>query len=150
LKEILRYNGFFSLSDGIVHSSGETIFVVNKLSGIHNYKIVEARGELLHILETPNKQSLSFKSYFDLLPTSHDYLLPDISYCIINNSFIIEPRFKQIIAENNKSSGILFDHTLVGLTKIIFSPWPHFSNTIYLFQPSKDKLVPIGYAVYQY
>ena len=149
LKSILGYQQFFSTVNGIVHSKGETSFIVQKISGIHNYYITESKGELIHVLEVPGKASLRCLSFFEKLSSSNDYIRPNIWQILIKGEVILCPRFKQIIAEKNRSTSVLFDHTLLGLTKVYLIPYPHFSNTVYFFKSKTDGLVPIGYAVYK-
>lgn len=148
LNGLLGYEGFFSISDGVVYSHGDTTFKVTKTKGIHNYYISEARGELSHTLERPQHPAIHFKSFFEKLPSSGDYIRPNVLDFIFNNHIVIRPRFKQIVAEQNRSLGVLFDHSLVGATKVYLFPYPKFSNTVYFFDTVEDGLVPIGYAVY--
>lgn len=150
LNEILKYDNFFSVSNGVVHSHGETSFEVSKVSGFQTYYLDESKGELSHYLEIPNKKKITFMSFFEKLPTSNDYFRPNLFNVIASGSYIMQPRFKQIIAENIKSEGVVFDHTLVGVTKIRFLPIPKIENTIYFYEISGKGLVPVAYAVYKY
>jgi len=149
LKKNLSYKGFFSLKQGITHSEGETRFKVEKVSGFHNYYFSECTGELTHVLERPNAKTISFKSFFEKLSSNHDYLKPNLSN-ILKGQFIIQPRFKQIIAEQYRSSGVLFDHTLVGATKFYLYPLPKVERTVYFFEYGPGTLIPVAYAVYKY
>jgi hypothetical protein len=150
INSTLNYQGFFSLRDGIVHSHGEADFEVTKDSGFHKYCIKKAKGELTHILERPNTGNISLKSFFDLMPTSYDHLNPSFSDIFIKRRIILQPRFKQIFAENYRSDGVLFDHTLVGITRVVLFPVPTFKNTVYFYEALNGRLIPIGYAVYSY
>lgn len=150
LKKMLNYEGFFSTKEGIIHSHGESYFKVEKTSGFHKYHIIEAEGELIHKLDRRNARSISFKTIFEKIPSSHDYFRPTFSDIIIKRGAILQPRFKQILMENYRSDGIVFDHTLVGVTKVNFFPVPSFGNSIYLFELPNGNLVPIAYAVYKY
>ncbi len=149
LKEILPYNEFFSLKGGQVHSNGETSFKVTKLSGIHSYHILESKGQLLHIVERPQQKEIKFKSFFEKLPSASDYLRPAFSDIVIRRAIILSPRFKQILAEHNRSDGALFDHTLMGITKVYLFPLPKFSNTVNFCEFDDIGSVPISYTVYQ-
>lgn len=149
LNDLLNYNGFFSLSDGIVHSKGETKFMVSKETGFQNYYIEKAKGELNHILERPNYKSIEFHSFFEKLPSQNDYIRPSISDILVKHEIILKPLFKQVVAEKYKSNGIIFDHTLMGVTKVKLLPFPKFYNTVYFFAYKKNVSVPIGYAVYR-
>lgn len=149
IKSILKYKQFFSISDGIVHSEGETSFVVQKTSGILNYYIAGSKGELVHSREIPGHATVNCLSFFEKLPSSNDYIRPSIWQIFLKREIVISPKFKQIIAENNKSTGVLFDHTLLGLTKVYIFPYPYFSNTVYFFESKINGLIPVGYAVYR-
>jgi hypothetical protein len=139
----------FSLNAQDVHSQGYTSFVMEKLSGFQNYHIKESHGELVHVIERPNQPLLQFKSFFEKLNTKHDYLKPSVREILLKRNVILQPRFKQIFAENLKANGTSFHHTLVGLTKVTFLPFPKFSNTIYLMKLDRIGLIPIGYAIYR-
>lgn len=149
LNKNLSYKEFFPLKQGITHSEGETRFKVEKESGFHNYYFSECTGELTHVLERPNAKTISFKSFFEKLSSNHDYLKPNLSD-ILKGQFIFQPRFKQIIAEQYRSNGVLFDHTLVGATKFYLFPLPKVERTVYFFEHGPGILVPVAYAVYKY
>lgn len=149
IKGILNYKEFFSLKQGIVHSEGEVFFKVEKVSGVHNYCITESKGELIHILERPNAKSISFKSFFEKSASSHDYLNYPLTE-VLKGEVVLQPRFKQIIAENYRSDGVLFDHTLVSAIKISFFPLPKIENTVYFFELEGKGLIPVAYAIYKY
>lgn len=149
LRQILSYEGFFSINSGIVHSEGETSFKVQQTSGIHNYYVTESKGHLTHVLEVPGKPKISFLSFFDKMPSSKDYIRPSVSQIILSRELVISPRFKQIIAESNKSDGVVFDHELIGVTKINLFPYPSFSDTVYFYDAGNRGIVPIGYAIYK-
>jgi hypothetical protein len=149
LKEIMRLDQFFLLKDGIVHSKGATSFKVTKVSGINNYYISESKGEVVHVLERPQLPPVAFKSFFEKLPSPYDYIRPSLRNMLIDQSIVLRPRFKQLLAEQNKAEGTLFDHILVGATKVFILPLPRFSNTVYFSELPGVGLVPIGYAVYK-
>ncbi len=149
IKDLLKLDGFFSVSDGVVHSSGETTFEVARTKGIHNYHIEASKGELAHSLERPNHKTLKIKSFFEKLPSVHDYLRPTFRDILVKKEIVMAPRFRQIVAEQNLSDGVIFDHVLIGATKVYLFPYPSFSNTVYLFDSATGGSVPIGYAVYK-
>lgn len=149
INSILKYQNFFSVTEGTVHSKGETSFIIQKTSGMHNYYIAESKGVLTHELEAPGRAAIRFLSFFEKLPSSNDYIRPSAWQILVNREVILSPRFKQIIAENNRSTGVLFDHTLLGLTKVYLLPYPRFSNTVYFFESKTNGLIPVGYAVYK-
>jgi len=149
LKSLLRYHGFFTLRDGIVHSNGQTSFKVIKTKGINSYYIETSKGELLHTLDRPHHKPIEFRSFFDKLPSPYDYVRPTITDILAKKSVLLEPRFRQVIAELNKSEGVVFDHVLVSATKVFLFPYPKFSNSVYFYDSGKDGLIPVGYAVYK-
>lgn len=149
LRKILHTQCFFTLKDGIIYSEGETSFVIEKIAGLQNYYIRESKGELNHVLERPNDKQISFKSFFEKVNSSNDYLTPSLIDIYIKHAVILKPRFKQIIAEYYRSDGVIFHHTLYGITKIKLFPFPMYSNTIYLYENKTVGLIPIGYAVYR-
>lgn len=133
---------FFTRKDCIIHSSGSTSFKVEKADGFQKYHVYESKGELQHFLECSQEKQICLKSFFEKLPSNSDYITGSFS------SIIIIPKFKQTIAEKNRSDGIIFNHILYGLTKIKIFPTISYSNTLYLFEYN-GKLYPIGYAVYK-
>jgi hypothetical protein len=153
ISNILETDTFFriqgsSINKQFVHCEGQTSFIVEKLSGIQNYYIRESQGELIHILERPDMPKLEFRSFFEKLNTRYDYLSASLKDIFINRSYILLPHFKQINAAKLKSEGIEFHHTVIGLTKIYFLPYPKFSHTVYLYN-SDMGLIPIAYAIYR-
>lgn len=137
----------FKINEGILHSVGSTSFVVKKNHGFQQYFISESKGQMEHRLERPNQKELSFKSFFEKLASKNDYASLRLLDIFRSRSVIIKPIYKQIIAEKVKSDGVEFSHTLLGITKIYFFPYPHFSETIYCVRHS-DRLFPIGYSIY--
>lgn len=148
LKKLLSLELFFTLKRGLIHSEGETTFIVEKIDGIQNYHISKSEGRLTHYLERPELKDIFFKSYFEKVNSKNDYLTPSLLDIYIKREVIVKPMFKQIIAENYKSNGVIFHHVLYGLTKIHFMPYPHYGNTIYLFKLENIGLIPIAYAIY--
>lgn len=148
LKKIINAPCFFTVSDGHIYSTGETSFIVKKINGIQRYVIEESKGQTNHTLERPNCLNYQFKTFFEKIHSPHDHLKPTITDIFVRRSFILRPIFKQIIAENYRSNGILFHHTLYGVTKINFFPVPGISNTLYLYK-NGDELIPIAYAIYE-
>jgi hypothetical protein len=150
LKDMYGYEEFFTAENGTVRSYGESDLKAEKISGFHKYYIVQADGEVTHTLDRPEELSISCKSIFKKTPSSHDYLRPSFSDIFVKRSIIIQPRFKQILKENDRSDGIVFDHILIGVAKVNFFPVPSFENFIYLFELPNGNLVPIAYAVFKY
>lgn len=150
LNEQLGGNVFFSLQDGIVHSEGETVIAVKKEEGFLKYVLKDASGKLEHILERPGEPDISFVSFFEMHDTQYNFMHPKLWDVIKNNGMLMQPRFKQIIAEDFTSRRVVFDHTLVGATKIRALPSLTFGNTVYFFVDDDGKLVPIAYAIYSY
>lgn len=149
IRKIFQKEEDLFLNPQEVHSQGHTSFIVEKLSGFQSYHIKESHGELVHVVERPNKPVLQFKSFFERLNSKYDYSTPTLREIFVKRSIILQPRFKQIFAANLKAEGISFHHTLVGLSKVTFFPLPKFSNTIYLMQLDDVGLIPVGYAIYR-
>ena len=122
---------------------------MDKSDGLQKYFIRESSGELTHSLEQPGKMNVTFKTIFDKVNSQNDYLNPSLHDIYVRQEIILKPIFKQIIAENVRSEGVIFHHTLYGLTKVTFFPFPEYGNTIYLFETDDKLLIPIGYAIYR-
>ncbi|RLD58522.1 MAG: hypothetical protein DRJ01_12465 [Bacteroidetes bacterium] len=140
---------FLSLNKKYLHSEGETTFIVKKGKGIQSYYIEESEGELKHFVEIPKTKIRTFNTYFEKINSPSDKINATFYDIFINNKVILKPRFKQIIAENIKSEGKIFDHILGGYTILKFFPYPKYSNTIYLLELENVGLIPVGYAVYR-
>ena len=132
-----------------MHSSGRTTFVVEKTGGFQNYHIVESRGDLTHVMEVPNLPRVEFFTLFEKLNSKDDYLRPSFSDVFINRTYVLRPLFKQMLAQDRTSQGVLFRFTVVGATKLYLIPWPKFSNTVYFADFGTAGLVPIAYTIYR-
>lgn len=148
LKTVIHQN-FFTLTTGQIHSEGKTTFITARTDGIQKYVINESDGEVTHVLEVANQESLHFKSFFSKIESPNDLIDLSLKDIFLKGEILIKPQFKEILAENNRSTGYTFDHILYGVTKIYFYPYPKFSNTLYLLKVQDKGLVPIGYAVYR-
>ncbi len=146
VRKIFQKDKNFLIPTENIHSQGETTFYVEKLPGFQKYHIKESRGTLTHAIEIPNTPMLQFISIFEKLNSRHDYFAPSLTE-IFKHRMILQLRFKQIFAENLKSEGKPFNHTLVCLAKVNFFPYPKFSNAIYLTELNEG-VIPIGYAIY--
>jgi len=148
VRKVLQKDDNFLIPPESIHSQGETSFYVEKLPGIQNYRIKKSEGKLAHAIEKPNTPIVEFKSFFEKLNSKYDYLAPSLTEIFIKHSIILQPRFKQIFADNLTSEGRSFNHILVALTKVNFFPYPKLSNTIYLVELD-DVVIPIGYVIYR-
>ncbi|MFZ4797533.1 MAG: hypothetical protein ACOYMA_08555 [Bacteroidia bacterium] len=163
----LEYNNYFRHADSIletisdktsfftspnalklIHSNGETTFIVNKVDGIQKYHITESKGQLTHSLERPGEEIMKVFSNFEKIDSRDDNINLSFKHLFSKGEILLRPQFKQMISENHKPSGYLFANILVGVTKLYFFPFPKFSNTIYFLQLENDSLVPIGYTLY--
>lgn len=149
LNKLISAKGFFNLRDGIVHSTGETDFLVQKVHGIQKYFLQESKGMLTHTLEKPNNTNIVFTSFFEKISSNNDYIEPPLTDIYFRHEVILRPSYKQIIAENYKSNGVTFHHTLSSITKVSFLPFPQYSRTVYLFKLSGVGYIPIAYANYR-
>lgn len=139
---------FFFTSNTEIFSEGRTSYFVEKLEGIHRYRVSQSHGELTHTLVGENGQEETFVTLFQKIPSSGDFIFPTIKNVLIDRKIVMAPRFKQIIAKYDLSSGKEIDHILTGITTVYLWPFPSYGNTIYLFRNREGKLTPIAYAVY--
>ena len=132
-----------------IHSEGETTFIVKKVSGIQRYHLEESEGKLQHVLERRREAPLRFMTFFEKKNSSRDYFEGNLWNLIAGRGCILAPMFNQILAENMRTSGRIFDHAIVGVTRVRLYPFPCYSTTLYLSVIENVGLVPIGYAVYR-
>ncbi|MGB6016550.1 MAG: hypothetical protein WBG32_17580 [Nodosilinea sp.] len=149
LNELFEFEEFFSVRDGLIYSKGNTTFKVQQTDGFQKYYMAEAKGELEHTVERPGKPAIRFLSFFENTRSPHNFIRPKIIDLLTQGRIVVAPRFKQIIAEENRFDGVLFNHVLVGVTKIYLFPYPRFSNSIYFIETKNQGLVPVAYAVYR-
>lgn len=149
VKRILKTEMFFGIREGSVHSSGRTTFVVEKTNGIQTYHIVESKGELTHTLEVPRVQKREFYTVFEKLTSADDYISVSVSDLVLGRGILLRPQFKQILAEDRTSVGVVFKVRVVGITNVRVFPWPRYSNTIYCADFGQTGLIPVAYAIYK-
>jgi len=140
---------FFLVSNGNVHSTGRTTFKVKKINGWQRYHIEESKGELTHVLDAAHVPETEFVTLFDKLPTAEDYLEPSISELFLKGEVILQPRFRESLAEYRTSRSVTFNIVVVGFTKVFTIPWPHYSSTVYCADIAGVGFVPIAYAIYR-
>ncbi len=145
----LDYENYYS--DAILYNKftldtdGKITLLFKKISGIHNYQIIEGTGELTHkkyLSKTSDTQI--FVSKFNKIASQNDKI--SIKFKCLFNKLIISPEFNQYLIINGKEESI-FDHSLFAVTALYPLPYPDYSNTLYLYQ-HKNLLIPIGYAVH--
>jgi hypothetical protein len=149
VKKVLHEDRVFSLDGGQVHSDGETSFIVNKIDGWQRYYVQESKGELTNTLEAPHHPTLQFFTLFEKLATAEDYIDPSFADLILRRRIILQPRFKQLLAEARTSTAITFNVAVTGVTSLTLFPWPSFSPTVYCAYYPNTGLVPIAYAIYR-
>jgi len=132
-----------------IHSEGETTFIVEKVNGVQRYHLEESEGKLRHVLERRREPPLQFMTFFEKKHSSRDYFEGTAWDLIRGRGCVIAPLFNQILAENMKTSGRVFDHAVVGATRIRLYPFPSYSTTLYLAVMEGGGLAPVGYAVYR-
>ncbi len=145
---------FFQLSGDYVHSKGQNRFVVEKVKGVwQEYRIKEGHGELRHFVEDP-KRHRQFRSKFELLSTSDNYIHVSLTDLYLRYTKILRPQFKQFTVVSTSPAGedvlLFYPQSIVAITKVRFFPVPSIGNTVYCIQAEgldSLKLVPIGYAV---
>ena len=132
-----------------IHSEGKTSFIVEQANGLHRYYIAEANGELEHTLEKPNSQPQGFISKFERIESAHNFVKLNLRNYLTSGAIILQPRFKQFLQTGPDSQSVLFDHKLVGLTRVKVYPLPKIGDTIYFYEKPDTSLVPIAYAIYK-
>jgi hypothetical protein len=151
VQNYLDYENYYSDAilnqNSILETEGATTFIVKKISGIHNYRITEAVGKLTHTRYIKKKENEieTLLSVFNKTTSPNDKISIETLSQIFDKT-IIAPRFNQSLIINGREETML-DHNLYGVTALYVLPYPSFSNTLYLYQ-HKNRLIPIGYAVY--
>jgi hypothetical protein len=140
---------FFSAEKGIVHSEGETSFIVEKISGFQSYHIKEAKGTITHLYFAEEQRSQRFSSFFERVPSRFDYIRPRLRDIFLDRSIAISPMFTQKVADYKSLEGDNFQSLLIGLTRLDLLPVPHFSDTLYFYVDPSLGAIPIAYAIYQ-
>ena len=125
---------------------GVAEFKVTKIEGVQNYIIEVAKGELINKKINKNQAEQSISSEFVKTSSTNDKL--NVNLLKPLSDIIMAPQFSQIILIKDKN-GIhkIPQENLIGMTKVTIFPYPNFSNTLYLVK-DKNRLIPIGYAVY--
>jgi hypothetical protein len=146
-----RLKGTFRFDDkqAFVHSSGELVFKVEKISqwGLQDYRIAEAFGTLRHFYEKPGERQKSLVSQFDLLPTVANRLHVPIHDVYLRYTVVLRPVFRQTVLL--PSGEELYDHSVTAVTKVRFFPWADIGRTLYLLnREGNNGAVPVAYAVY--
>jgi len=150
VRSLLKIDEFYNTSNGVLHSTGETSFVVESASGWQRYHISEARGELTHTLEIPGQPELRLLTIFERLTSSDDYFNVHIVDILWRWGTVLRPRFKQLLTFDRATVGSgTFRVAVVGVTKVEIFPWPKINRTVYCADVPNVGLVPIAYAVYR-
>ncbi|MER2513179.1 MAG: hypothetical protein ABTQ25_12330 [Nitrosomonas ureae] len=131
----------------LIHASGEASFFVDKI-GILTYKIVKSEGRLNYEVDLPRKQRRKFKGEFHLRDTGENYIRPKIFEIIKSPSLTLKPQFMQVLKIDSWPELGIFDHLVIGATKVTLLPIPTFSDTIYFWRSSNGEWIPIGYSIY--
>jgi len=139
---------FFDVGDDAVRSTGDTTFVVRKVSGWQRYYIEAAEGELAHSMDWPDRPPIKVLTAFRKLDSNADHLKPSFTELVVDRSFIMRPRFRQYLSAQKLAEGKPFKVLVHGVTRVSLFPSPDFSNTLYLADVPKVGLIPIAYAVY--
>lgn len=148
IERVVGVRGFFLSADATVYSHGKTSFIVCKVSGQQKYHVVEASGELLHSLQVPGKPSVQLLTLFEHMPSAADQIRIRFRDLISGRGVLLHPKFKQIMAEERTTQGVIFRYCIVGVTRIRIFPLPDISQTVYFADFGEDGLVPVAYGVY--
>ena len=130
-----------------VEARGSTTFIVSRV-GLLSYRIDESAGRLDYVWAMPKKPRRSYCTAFQLHETASNHLRPKLRNLLKSPTLILKPEFKQIFATDEGELNAPFDHLVIGLTKVFLLPYPHLSDTLYLWKLQNGKTVPIAYAVY--
>ena len=149
VRKIVPSKSFFSVQGGLVHSEGETTFIVEKIGGIQHYHISESVGQLTHTLDLPNTPRAEFRTLFQKQSTKGDFLDFTLGDLLFRRSVLVQPAFKQLISHGASDSTIEFKVAIVSATRIIVLPWPDFTSTVYLADFGNAGRIPIAYAKYR-
>lgn len=148
IKKIFEYENYYSdilFNDkSPVETTGNATFIVEKIGGIHNYRVIESNGILNHqkLNEIENKTEF-WNSKFTKVSSANDIIsIKNISDLF--GKIILTPKFNQSIVTSGKGETKL-EHTLYGVSYIRPLPYPRFSGTLYLFKKG-NKLIPVGFA----
>ena len=154
IKEHFGFVDFFTKalldSTANIVSEGSTTFIVKKEQGLQNYYIEEASGTLTHSLFEPKQEVKPIKTSFSKTVSSNDKIKFNYFSVFFGKKVIISPLFTENLISSTKEGSkenVQLDHFLYGITTLRVSPFPVFSNTLYLYR-AKGKLVPICYAIY--
>lgn len=130
-----------------LHAHGSATFRVERI-GLLSYRMLESQGYLDHTVDAPHSTTIRFKTEFSLRSTRHDHLRPKIKDLFYG--LVLRPEFKQILRIGTEAmEAKIFDHTVIGLTRIKIFPFPSFSSTIYLWnQEGTQTTVPVAYVIY--
>ena len=137
-------------STATISTEGNTTFIVKKKDGLQNYFIEEASGELTHSLYEPKQSVKKVKTSFTKMVSANDKIEFNYIATTLGKRIIISPLFTENLLVSDKQGNqenVQLDHFLYGVTALRVSPFPRFSNTLYLYR-AKNKLIPICYAIY--
>lgn len=149
IEKYLDYKDYFTtavlLHENIIETQGNTLFIVEKVGGIQNYKISSSEGVLIHTKKVKDKNDEKLTTKFQKVISQNDKISIN-NLSDILDKIIISPKFSQSLVINGRNEERL-EQYLYGVTIIKSFPYPTFTSTLFLFQ-NKGKLVPIGYAEY--
>ena len=131
----------------LIHASGEATFFVNRI-GFLTYKIIKSEGRLNYEVDMPRQQRRKFKGEFHLRDTVENYIRPKILDVLKSPSLTLKPQFMQVLKIDSWPELGIFDHVVIGATKITLLPIPTFSDTVYLWRSNSSEWIPIGYSIY--
>jgi hypothetical protein len=130
----------------LVNAGGMVSFEVRRVGWL-SYCITKSEGHLDFNLDVPKKSRRSFHTTFVLRKTAANHINPKFLNLLKSPYVILRPEFKQIFSTERGRDSATFDHIVIGWTKIYLLPFPHLTDTIYLWKLPNGKTVPIGYAI---
>jgi len=151
LERLLPYydiDGFYTNKGGSVTCKGVLRFRIKKMTFFaQNYFFDRGDGKIDQVLERDQQKPFKFTSFFELVDNKNKYIYIDLVNLLNEWSFNIFPVYRQILAEHYNSDYINAHHRLVCLTKVYIFPYPHFSDTVFLYDNGRC-LIPISYGIH--
>jgi hypothetical protein len=137
----------FRDEQGQTSATGELKFRTQSIDrwGAQLYRIIEAKGSLVHTTQAFGEDPYRLFSEFELVNTEANNIEASFSDVYWNHGILIMPVFKQLYRVS--PSREIYHHALIAATRIDIFPYINIGNTIYLF-PENGSNVPIAYATH--
>jgi hypothetical protein len=132
---------------GRTSATGELKFRTQSIDrwGAQSYRIIEAKGSLLHTTQSFGEDPYRLFSEFELVNTEANIIEASFSDVYWSHGILIMPMFKQLYRVS--PSREIYHHALIAATRIDIFPYINIGNTLYLL-PGNGSNVPIAYATH--